>query len=123
MIRRNGQLEEATWDEAYDCIVENLGRIKAEHGPQAIGGISSARCTNEENYLMQKFMRAVVGSNNIDKNSGETNKALGCISDGPRNYNSFCSACSYHFSNRRCSNSDEGQARLLLRLLHLLDHH
>ena len=66
MLRRNGHLEEVSWDDAYACIVENLGRIKEAHGPQAIGGISSARCTNEENYLMQKFIRAVIGCNNID---------------------------------------------------------
>ncbi|MBK8965893.1 MAG: formate dehydrogenase subunit alpha [Lewinellaceae bacterium] len=66
LIRRNGVLEPATWDEAYDYVAEKLNAIKAEHGPDAIAGISSARCTNEENYLMQKFMRAVIGTNNID---------------------------------------------------------
>ena len=57
LIRTNGHFTEATWDEAYDHIAENLKRIKAEHGGDAVGGISSARCTNEENYLMQKFIR------------------------------------------------------------------
>ncbi|MCB9315327.1 MAG: formate dehydrogenase subunit alpha [Lewinellaceae bacterium] len=66
LIRRNGVLEPATWDEAYDYVAEKLNAIKAQHGPDAIAGISSARCTNEENYLMQKFMRAVIGTNNID---------------------------------------------------------
>jgi formate dehydrogenase major subunit len=66
LIRYNGHFQEATWDEAYDHIVTNLKRIKEEHGGQAIAGISSARCTNEENYLMQKFIRAVMNSNNID---------------------------------------------------------
>ncbi|MCB1204576.1 MAG: formate dehydrogenase subunit alpha [Verrucomicrobiae bacterium] len=66
LIRYNGHFTEATWEEAYDHIVANLTRIKEEHGGQAIAGISSARCTNEENYLMQKFMRAVMGNNNID---------------------------------------------------------
>ncbi|MEM7013674.1 MAG: molybdopterin-dependent oxidoreductase, partial [Verrucomicrobiota bacterium] len=66
LIRTNGHFEEATWDEAYDHIAENLTRIKAENGPDALAGISSARCTNEENYLMQKFIRAVIGTNNID---------------------------------------------------------
>lgn len=66
LIRTNGHFEEATWDEAYDHIVENLKRIKEENGPDSIAGISSARCTNEENYLMQKFIRAVIGTNNID---------------------------------------------------------
>ena len=66
LIRTNGHFEEATWDEAYNHIVENLKRIREENGAQSIAGISSARCTNEENYLMQKFMRAVIGNNNID---------------------------------------------------------
>ncbi len=66
MIRRDGQLEEVTWDEAYDYIAEKLESYKKEHGPDVIAGISSSRCTNEENYLMQKFIRAVIGTNNID---------------------------------------------------------
>jgi len=66
LIRYNGHFVEATWDEAYSHIAENLKRIKAEHGGDAVGGISSARCTNEENYLMQKFIRVAFGTNNID---------------------------------------------------------
>jgi formate dehydrogenase major subunit len=66
LIKRNGEFEEATWDEAYDHIVSEFNRIKENHGPDAIAGISSARTPNEENYLMQKFIRAVVGTNNID---------------------------------------------------------
>ncbi len=66
LIRRDGELQEATWDEAYDYIADRLTTIREEHGPDAIAGISSARCTNEENFLMQKFIRAVIGTNNID---------------------------------------------------------
>lgn len=66
LIRRNGVLEPASWDETYDYLAQRLTEIKAAHGPDAIAGISSARCTNEENYLMQKFIRAVIGTNNID---------------------------------------------------------
>lgn len=66
MIKRNGAFENVTWDEAYDFIAEKLNTIKGTHGPDAIAGISSARTPNEENYLMQKFMRAVIGTNNID---------------------------------------------------------
>ncbi|MFN8164775.1 MAG: formate dehydrogenase subunit alpha [Bacteroidia bacterium] len=66
LIRRNGKLEPASWDEAYDYIAEKLVAIKEKYGPDSIAGISSARCTNEENYLMQKFIRAVIGTNNID---------------------------------------------------------
>lgn len=66
MIRRDGRFVEVSWDEAYDLIVAKLSAIKNSDGPDAIAAISSSRCTNEENYLMQKFMRAVVGTNNID---------------------------------------------------------
>jgi formate dehydrogenase major subunit len=66
LIRRDGELQEASWDEAYDYIAERLGQIRTQNGPDAIAGISSSRCTNEENYLMQKFIRAVIGTNNID---------------------------------------------------------
>ncbi len=66
LIRRNGKMEAATWDEAYDFIADKLTEIKLKYGPDSIAGISSARCTNEENYLMQKFVRAVIGTNNID---------------------------------------------------------
>lgn len=62
----HGELQPATWDEVYGYLAEKLTRIKNDFGPDAIAGISSARCTNEENYLMQKFMRAVIGTNNID---------------------------------------------------------
>uniref|UniRef100_UPI004049B0CE formate dehydrogenase subunit alpha n=1 Tax=Fulvivirga sp. TaxID=1931237 RepID=UPI004049B0CE len=66
LIKRNGKFEEATWDEAYDFITDKFKQLIADHGPDSIAGISSARTPNEENYLMQKFMRAVVGTNNID---------------------------------------------------------
>lgn len=66
MIRKNGVLTPVSWPEALTFIAQHLGHIKSKHGAKAIGGISSARCTNEENYLMQKFMRVVVGTNNID---------------------------------------------------------
>ena len=66
LIRKEGELVPATWDEAYDYIASKLTTIKNENGPDYIAGISSARCTNEENYLMQKFIRAVIGTNNID---------------------------------------------------------
>ena len=66
LIKRNGEFEKATWDEAYDFIVNKFTEIKSSNGSDAIAGISCARATNEENYLMQKFIRAVVGTNNID---------------------------------------------------------
>lgn len=66
LVKKNGKFEAVSWDEAYDFIAGKFKQIKKDHGPDAIAGISSARCTNEENYLMQKFIRAVVGTNNID---------------------------------------------------------
>jgi formate dehydrogenase major subunit len=66
LIKRNGQFQPAEWDEAYDYIAQRIESLVAEHGADSIAGISSARCTNEENYLMQKMMRAVIGTNNID---------------------------------------------------------
>ena len=66
LIRKDGALVPVSWDEAFDYIAEKLSTIKQKHGPDAIGGLSSARCTNEENYLFQKFMRAVIGTNNVD---------------------------------------------------------
>lgn len=66
LIKKNGEFVEATWDEAYDFIADKLTEIKEKYGPDSIAGVSSARGTNEENYLMQKFIRAVIGTNNID---------------------------------------------------------
>jgi predicted molibdopterin-dependent oxidoreductase YjgC len=54
------------WDTALDLVSENLAKTVQEHGPDAVMGLSSARCTNEENYLFQKFIRVGIGTNNID---------------------------------------------------------
>lgn len=66
LIRKNGGFVEATWEEALTLVAEKFGTIKAESGPDSIAVLSSAKCTNEENYLLQKFTRAVIGTNNID---------------------------------------------------------
>lgn len=66
LIRKDGELVEADWDEALNLIAEKFTTIKAENGPDSLGALSSARCINEDNYLMQKLMRAVIGTNNID---------------------------------------------------------
>jgi predicted molibdopterin-dependent oxidoreductase YjgC len=66
LIRKNGVLTEASWEEAFADIGDRLRAIRDAHGPDAIAGLSSARCTNEENYLFQKVMRAGVGTNNVD---------------------------------------------------------
>ncbi len=66
LIRIDGELKEASWDEAIAYVADRLSSIRDTFGPDAIAGLSSARCTNEENYLFQKFMRAVIGTNNVD---------------------------------------------------------
>jgi formate dehydrogenase major subunit len=66
LIRRDGRLQPATWDEALTLVANRLRRIISGHGPDAVAAISSARATNEENYLMQKLMRIAIGTNNID---------------------------------------------------------
>ncbi len=66
MIRQDGRLKKATWAEAINLVAARLEDIKGKYGPDSIGILSSAKCTNEENYLMMKFARAVLGTNNID---------------------------------------------------------
>ena len=66
LIRENGSFKEASWEEALGLVAERLTQIRDESGPDSIQVLSSARITNEENYLAQKFARAVVGTNNVD---------------------------------------------------------
>ena len=66
LVRRNGNLEEATWDEALDLVARKLSDVRDAHGPEAVSVFTSAKCTNEDNYLLQKFARAVIGTNNVD---------------------------------------------------------
>jgi formate dehydrogenase major subunit len=66
MRRTDGTWREATWDEAMGFVATRIGEIVAKHGPDAVAAISSSRCTNEENYVLQKLFRAAVGTNNID---------------------------------------------------------
>jgi len=66
MVRTNGKLEATSWESALDTISAGLARVRAQHGPDAIGMFACSKTTNELNYAAQKFMRAVVGTNNID---------------------------------------------------------
>ncbi|MBP1719826.1 MAG: formate dehydrogenase, alpha subunit [Deltaproteobacteria bacterium] len=66
LIKKDGQFAEVSWDEALDYVAKKLADIKATHGGDAIAGLCSARSTNEENYVFQKFFRAGIGTNNID---------------------------------------------------------
>ncbi|MFN8441570.1 MAG: NADH-quinone oxidoreductase subunit NuoG [Caldilineaceae bacterium] len=70
MVRRNGELMSTSWGEALKVVAEKLGEVKRKHGADAIGGIGSAKLSNESNYLLQKFMRTVIGTNNIDHRDG-----------------------------------------------------
>ncbi len=69
LIRREGTLTQATWEEALEYVAGRIGEIKALHGGQSIGGLISGRCTNEELYLFQKLLRVAVGTNNIDSSA------------------------------------------------------
>ncbi|SHF79557.1 Molybdopterin oxidoreductase [Desulfacinum infernum DSM 9756] len=66
LMRRGGAQEEASWDEALGAVASELKRVKEAHGPDSVAFLTSARCTNEENYLLQKFARAAIGTNNVD---------------------------------------------------------
>jgi predicted molibdopterin-dependent oxidoreductase YjgC len=66
LVRENGDLRIATWDEALDRAAGGFRRVMEEHGPQAFGMFSCSKATNEMNFLAQKFARTVIGSNNID---------------------------------------------------------
>jgi len=66
MLKQNGQLQEASWDEAIQFAADKLQAIIKEYGPDSVGVLASAKITNEENYLVQKFARAVIGTNNVD---------------------------------------------------------
>ncbi len=66
LVRKNGQLVESSWDDALSLVAKRFTELRDRHGADSIAGFSCARATNEENFLMQKFMRAVVGTNNID---------------------------------------------------------
>lgn len=66
LIRKQGKLVPASWDEAFDVITARFGAVKEKYGADALGCFSSSRSSNELNYLASKFMRSVIGTNNID---------------------------------------------------------
>lgn len=69
LIRRNGELVQATWEEALEHVAETCIGLKLAYGPQAFAGLIASRCTNEDLYVFQKFMRLVIGSNKIDSSA------------------------------------------------------
>ena len=66
LVREGDGFKEVSWNEALDLVASRLMAIRNQHGPDSLALLSSAKCTNEENYLLQKFARAVVSTNNID---------------------------------------------------------
>jgi NADH-quinone oxidoreductase chain G len=77
LVRKGAEgLVRATWAEAMEKIAEGLGAVKQKYGPDGIGGICSGRLTNEEAYLFQKFLRAAIGTNNIDHAGGYSYSGL-----------------------------------------------
>lgn len=66
LVRVDGELRPATWDEAIERAASGLRAVVGQHGPQAFGMFSCSKATNEVNYAAQRFARAVIGSNNID---------------------------------------------------------
>lgn len=66
LIKKDGEFVEASWKEAYSLIKEKADEIKEKSGPDGFAGLTSARCTNEENYLFQKLFRGVIGTNSVD---------------------------------------------------------
>lgn len=75
MIKRNGGLDSSDWDEAMEFTAANIARIREEHGPDAIGFLASPLASNEENYVLGKIARAIVGTNNIDSSAGPVARA------------------------------------------------
>ena len=65
MLKENGNLREATWEEALNKVAEGFKSVVDLHGPKAFGMFSCSKTTNEVNYAAQKFARKVIGSNNI----------------------------------------------------------
>jgi formate dehydrogenase alpha subunit len=69
LIRRDGQLVETTWEDALEYVAAAAIRLKLKHGPDAFGGLIASRCTNEDLYVFQKFMRLTIGTNRIDSSA------------------------------------------------------
>ena len=75
LIKVNGNFEEVSWEQALELVANELERIKDKHGPHSLAVLSSSKITNEENYLLQRLARCVLGTNNIDNGSRLYNSA------------------------------------------------
>jgi len=81
LVKSNGNFEELSWEEALELVVTQFQRIKDESGSDSLAVLGSSKCTNEENYLLQRFARSVLGTNNID-NGGRLYNSASCVGLG-----------------------------------------
>ena len=70
LLKKNGRFEEVSWDQAFSFVARRLREIRDRYGPDALAFLNSPRCANEEAYLLQKFARAVIGTNNVHHGTG-----------------------------------------------------
>lgn len=83
LLRRDGRLEPVGWEEAFEFVARRLQEIAAKHGSDSVGFLGSNRTTNEENYLLQRFARTVVGTNNVDHHrTGDYAALVAALADG-----------------------------------------
>jgi len=75
LVKVNDSFEEVSWEQALERVATEFARIKDKHGPDSLAVLGSSKCTNEENYLLQRFARCVLGTNNIDNGSRLYNSA------------------------------------------------
>lgn len=76
LVRRNGELVPVGWDEALDLVAGRFTELKEQNGGRTLGALGASRASNEENYLLQRFVRSVLGSNNIDSGARLRGAAL-----------------------------------------------
>lgn len=82
LIKRNGEFQEASWDQAFAFVVQRLKEIRQRHGADAIAFLNSPRCSNEESYLLQKLARSVIGTNNVHHGTGVyCNNSINVLTD------------------------------------------
>ncbi|MGB0036543.1 MAG: NADH-quinone oxidoreductase subunit NuoG [Candidatus Acidiferrales bacterium] len=98
LVRRNGKLEPASWEDALEEVARRLMQIREKHGPAAIGVIGSNHTTNEENYLLNRFARATLGTNNLDHHRTADYAGLAAVL-GPKAKDSAATMANVYTSN------------------------
>jgi formate dehydrogenase alpha subunit len=81
LVKSNGSFKELSWEEALELVITQFQRIKDESGSDSLAVLGSSKCTNEENYLLQRFARSALGTNNID-NGGRLYNSASCVGLG-----------------------------------------